>query len=267
MTEFDPDADVEPDDNSVEDISEEAPEQSSNRTFVLVALGLGGLFVIGLICIAIVAFVVLPSRTAGRDSTATAIALNNSSVLTEAVLTANPPTDTAVPTETPLPTNTEEPLVVLPSDTPVIALTAPTDTPVPSDTAGPSPTPSRTPTRVGGLISTEAGGTGTAVAGLLVTGTPGTPGTPKTGTPGDGSGGGGDGATPTRISIGGSTVTATATLISGSGGGSNLTRTPTPTALPDTGFADNVGGPGLFIAAILLVVVLFFARQLRLRNS
>jgi len=265
MTEFDPDADVEPDDNSVEDISEEAPEQSSNRTFVLVALGLGGLFVIGLICIAIVAFVVLPGRTAGRDSTATAIALNNASVLTEAVLTANPPTDTPVPTETPLPTDTEAPIEVLPSDTPVIALTAPTDTPVPSDTAGPSPTPSRTPTRVGGLISTEAGGTGTAVAGLLVSGTPGTPGTPTTGTPGNGSGGG-DGATPTRISIGGSTVTATLTPI-GSGGGDAATRTPTPTALPDTGFADNVGGPGLFIAAILLVVVLFFARQLRLRNS
>ncbi len=79
---------------------------------------------------------------------------------------------------------------------------------------------------------------------------------------------GGGSVTPTRISIGGTgTRTATPTALGGSGGGEGLTRTPTPTALPDTGFADNVGGPGLFIAAIVLVVVLFFARQLRLRNS
>lgn len=262
MTEFDPDADVEPDDNSVEDVAEEAPEQSSNRTFILVALGLGGLFVIGLICIAVVAFVVLPSRTAGRDQTATAIALNNASVLTEAVLTANPPTDTPVPTDTALPpTATDVAIEPLASDTPVIALTAPTDTPVPSDTAGPSPTPSRTPTRVGGLISTAVDGTGTAVAELLVT-----EGTTVAGTAGAGTTVAGS-VTPTRISVGG-TATQTPTSVSGiGGGGDGLTRTPTPTALPDTGFADNVGGPGLFIAAIVLVVVLFFARQLRLRNS
>lgn len=261
MTEFDPDADVEPDDNSVEDVAEEAPEQSSNRTFVLVALGLGGLFVIGLICIAVVAFVVLPGRTQGRDQTATAIAQNNSDVLTQAVLQANPATDTPVPTDTPVATDTEVVIEPVASDTPVIALTAATDTPFPTDTEGPSPTPSRTPTRVGGLISTAVDGTGTAVAELLVT-----PGTGTAGTPG--TGGGGDGSvTPTRISVSGGTATKTPTALGGIGGGDNLTRTPTPTALPDTGFADNVGGPGLFIAAILLVVVLFFARQLRLRNS
>jgi hypothetical protein len=64
----------------------------------------------------------------------------------------------------------------------------------------------------------------------------------------------------------GSTATKTATS-SGTGGGVSVTFTPTPTALPDTGIADNLGGPGLFIAAILFIVVLFFARQLRLRNS
>lgn len=247
MTEFDPEAEVEPEDNAGEDVAEEAPEQASNRTFILVALGLGGLFVIGLICIAIVALVILPSRNTDRNGTATAIALNNSAVLTQAVLTANPASSTPLPTDTPIPTDTPEPLIVQPSDTPVIALTSATDTPQPSNTAGPSPTPSRTPTRVGGLISTAVGGTGTAAAG--------------SGTPGIG-GGAGVTATPTRITIGVGGATATRTPL---GGG--LTRTPTPTALPDTGFADNVGGPGLFIAAVMLVVVLFFARQLRLRNS
>lgn len=39
--------------------------------------------------------------------------------------------------------------------------------------------------------------------------------------------------------------------------------TPTPTGLPDTGFADDVGFPGLILAAFLLVVVIFIARRLR----
>lgn len=257
MTEFDPDAEVEPEDTIEEEVAEEAPEQSSNRTFILVALGLGGLFVIGLICIAIVAFVVLPSRNAGRDQTATAIAQNNSDVLTQAVLIANPATETPVPTNTEPPTATSEVLLPSASDTPVLAPGGPTDTPVPTNTSGPSPTPSRTPTRIGG-------------GGLIGGGTTGTPGTEVAlATTSTEASGGGEGATatPTRIvAVGGATATKTATT-SGTGGGINVTFTPTPTALPDTGFADNVGGPGLFIAAILLIVVLFFARQLRLRNS
>lgn len=247
MTEFDPDAEVEPQDTIEEDVAEEAPEQSSNRTFILVALGLGGLFVIGLICIAIVAFVVLPGRSAGRDQTATAIAQNNSDVLTQAVLIANPATETPPPTNTEPPTATSEVLLPLASDTPVLAPGGPTDTPIPSNTVGPSPTPSRTPTRIGG---------GALIGGGTTTGTPGS--------------GGGEGATatPTRIvAAGGATATKTATSIGGIGGGINVTFTPTPTGLPDTGFADDVGAPGLFIATILLLVVLFFARQLRLRNS
>lgn len=36
-----------------------------------------------------------------------------------------------------------------------------------------------------------------------------------------------------------------------------------PTALSDTGFADNVGVPGLMIGTIILVAVIFLARRLR----
>lgn len=255
MTEFDPDDEVEPEDTIEEETTEEAPEQSSNRTFILVAAGLGGLFVIGLICIAIVAFVVLPGQNAGRNQTATAIANNNSIVLTDAVLTANPATDVPPPTNTEPPTATDAVIGPAVTETPVIAPGGPTDTPTATDTEGPSPTPSRTPTRIG-LIG---GGTDTATPTAEVTETPST--------------GGGDVATetPTRIvAVGGATSTATKTATPatpGTGGGVGATFTPTPTALPDTGFADNIGGPGLFIAAILLIVVLFFARQLRLRNS
>jgi hypothetical protein len=249
MTEFDPEEAVEPQDNQGEETTEEAPEQSSNRTFILVALGLGGLFIIGLICIAIVALVIVPGQSGSRNQTATAIAQNNADVRTQAFLQANPATATPLPTDTEVPSDTPPPALVQPSDTPVIALNPVTDTPLPTDTAGPSPTPSRTPTRISGLVGTAVGGTGTAIASI---------------------GGGASGTltgTPTRISFGGGTATKTATPTALGGGGEGLTRTPTPTALPDTGFADNVGGPGLFIAAVLLVVVLFFARQLRLRNS
>lgn len=39
--------------------------------------------------------------------------------------------------------------------------------------------------------------------------------------------------------------------------------TPTPTGLPDTGFADEFGIPGLVAVAFLLVAVIFLARRLR----
>jgi hypothetical protein len=41
------------------------------------------------------------------------------------------------------------------------------------------------------------------------------------------------------------------------------TTTPTATALPDTGFADDVGIPGLFALAGALLLVIIFARRLR----
>jgi len=43
--------------------------------------------------------------------------------------------------------------------------------------------------------------------------------------------------------------------------------TPTPTALPDTGFIDDVGLPGLLGLAAALVLVVFIVRRLRLSAS
>jgi len=45
----------------------------------------------------------------------------------------------------------------------------------------------------------------------------------------------------------------------------NSTQTiiPTSTALPNTGFADDVGIPGMFLMALALVVVIFLVRRLR----
>jgi LPXTG-motif cell wall-anchored protein len=45
-----------------------------------------------------------------------------------------------------------------------------------------------------------------------------------------------------------------------------LTQTPfvTVTQLPDTGFGDNVGIPGLLALAASLIVIIFLARRLRM---
>jgi len=59
------------------------------------------------------------------------------------------------------------------------------------------------------------------------------------------------------------TVIAQATLAAAGGGGG----TPTATALPSTGFADEVGLPGLVLLGVLLVVVVIVSRQLRMRST
>ena len=43
--------------------------------------------------------------------------------------------------------------------------------------------------------------------------------------------------------------------------------TPTPTGLPDSGFADDVGIPGMIALAAALIVVIFLARRLRTASS
>lgn len=46
-------------------------------------------------------------------------------------------------------------------------------------------------------------------------------------------------------------------------GGAGASGTPTTTELPNTGFADEVGLPGLAIGAVALLLVIFVARRLR----
>lgn len=55
------------------------------------------------------------------------------------------------------------------------------------------------------------------------------------------------------------TVGAGLTLVAAS----TATILPTSTALPTSGFADEIGLPGLVIAALVLVAVIFLARRLR----
>jgi len=60
------------------------------------------------------------------------------------------------------------------------------------------------------------------------------------------------------------TATVSALLTQQAG---SLTTTPTATGLPDTGFADDFGIPGMIALAAALVVVIFLARRLRAVNS
>jgi hypothetical protein len=62
------------------------------------------------------------------------------------------------------------------------------------------------------------------------------------------------------------TVAALLTMAAG-GANATATRAATITALPTTGFADEVGLPMLLVAGVVLLGVLFLARRLRLMGS
>lgn len=230
---------------------------SSNLPFLIAAGGMVLVFCIGIGAIIAYAVFLRPSGGAGvANATADAINQTNTAVFLAATQTAiGPPTGTAAPTDTPGPTEaiptTAAPVVAgdtEPAPTRIVATREPTNTPAPDGTQTNTPTPlvelpdlsgtniASTPTRLPTLPS------GGGIAGGVVTVTPfgggsgsGTGGTPggSSGTPGSDTGGG----------VTGGFVTAT--------------------ALPDTGLLDDVGGPGLVVAGIVLVLALVVVRWLR----
>ena len=164
------------------------PEESSNRTFLLAAAGIGGLLILSMICLAVYALVLAPRQRAARNQQSTEIVLENTRVAQSLTETAAAARGTASPTatRTPAPTasNTPTQVVVLPSNTPVLATVDPV--------------------------------TATAAAQL------------------------------------------TAQAIAQA-----MTPSATPTALPSTGFAEDVGLPGLVLVGGLLIVVVVVARRIR----
>ncbi len=82
-----------------------------------------------------------------------------------------------------------------------------------------------------------------------------------------------DTATPDFAAVGGDpisrteTVAALLTMAAGGGDGGAGVGTTTTTALPTTGFADEVGLPGLLGLSVLLVAVIFFVRRMRVSGS
>jgi len=167
---------------------EPQPEESTNRTFVLVAGILGGVLILSLVCIAVYAMVFLPRNRDAKSTQEAEIFAQNTEVAMWSAMTAEAEAWTATPSATAT--------IVPKTATPVLA---PTDTPVMEEEGAAALDDPRTAT-VAALLTQQA---------------------------------------------------------------QNLTRTPVSTALPDTGFVDNVGIPGLVALAASLVLVIFLARRLR----
>ena len=100
------------------------PEESGNRTFIIVAGILGAITLLALVCIAIYAFVLLPRQRAQREDEIARLNAQNTQVALAITQTsdaammpeAEPATDTPEPAE---PTSTSTPVVAVPTNTPV----------------------------------------------------------------------------------------------------------------------------------------------------
>jgi LPXTG-motif cell wall-anchored protein len=120
-------------DDDLEQPSEEEalPEESSNRTFLIIAAALGGIALIALVCIAIYALVLWPRAREGQTSQRATLEAQNTEVAviiastsTSAAETAIAAGFTATPTRTPLrptdtPTSSPTPVVAIPSPSPL----------------------------------------------------------------------------------------------------------------------------------------------------
>jgi len=147
------------------DFEVDEPETSSkgggsNRVFVIVAIGLIGLIIIGLLGIAGYWALIRPRAQEKANTQNTQVVAEATAVAQQTLMV---PTDTPVPTHTPVPTNTPVPTPTpRATNTPVIR---PTDTAVP----GAVPTPTRTPVGGGQTPQTGIGGlTAVLAAAVLV---------------------------------------------------------------------------------------------------
>ncbi|MCS6993432.1 MAG: hypothetical protein N2117_09360 [Anaerolineales bacterium] len=187
---------------------EEAGEEEgegSNRTFLFIAIALGVIILLTLICGSILTFTVfLPAQNNARatQTEQAMLALNMTQAAEQtAIVQAFTPTPTF--TETPTPAPTATPVILFPTETPTtIAVDPATATVQALETRRAQVNLTATAQATAGLTGTPR----TAVAGAL---------------------------------------------------------TASPTALSQTGFADEVGLPGLFIAAVILLAIILLARRLR----
>lgn len=172
--------DYDPIDDAFED-EEEAPEESSNRTFLFVAGGLGVLILAALLCVVGYVFINANTNRANEAAAQTQAALQEATIQAALTQTSVVQAQTQAAATATLP----------PTNTPVIV----------EATATPSETPNPATATVGAAF--------------------------------------------TQIAV------STQTII------------PTSTALPNTGFADEVGLPAMFVMTLALVIVILLARRLR----
>ncbi len=184
-----------------EDGDEEEEGEGSNRAFLIIAIVLGVIILLTLICGTILAFTVfIPAQNARTTEQAlAAFSATETAVIVEQTAVAQSFTPTPTMTDTPTPEPTATPVILFPTET------------QPVETVDPA----------------------TATVQAL----------------------------ETRLAEVNRTATAQAT--SGTTTPAAGAGTPSPTALSQTGFADEVGLPGLFIAAVILLAVILLARRLR----
>ena len=181
----------------------EPPDESGNRTFLIIGGIFAALIFLTLVIMALWFFVLGPKFTAQRNlalsetQTANAQAIQNLTATAQAAAASLTP----LPSATPTLMNTPVPNTPTATETPVLAMNSPLPTPT-------------------------IDATGTAVAA------------------------------ETQLAAGTMTVAAM-----------NLTPLASPTAaataMPKTGFFDQVGLPSLIILAVALLVVIFVARRMR----
>jgi hypothetical protein len=112
------------------EVGEPLPEESSNRTFVMVAGGLGALLVLSMICLGVYALVIAPAQQERALQQPTEIALQNTQTALDLTATAEAEeatetpeaTDTPEPSATPTETATPTEVVVIPTETPFTTL-------------------------------------------------------------------------------------------------------------------------------------------------
>lgn len=221
----------------------EQPEggEGNNRTFLFAAIGLGAIVLLSLICMAVYALLILPGQQvkakATSDANLAAIALaTNVSMETQAAVLF---TATMAPSETPAPLPTETLVVVFATPTVIVAPT--TEPATATFEAMQTTVANNILTAAATSAGSNALGAGTAAAssGTKVAGA----GTPA--------------AAGTKAAVlTGPEATAAAQ------GTQTSVALGTP-RMPSTGFADEVGLPGLFVISIILVAVILLARRMR----
>jgi len=182
----------------------EKPEggESSNRTFLIAAIVLGGIVLLSLVCMAVYALLIMPGQRASAQATSDA----NAAAITQAVMVQAQTQEAALFTPTLPPTETQAPE---PTETLVVVFA--------------SQTPSVVPTQDPATSTVEA--------------------------------------LQTQLAV--SQATATVAKDAATAGTLAVSGTPGKQTLAKTGFADEFGLPGLFLAAMVLIAVIMLARNLR----
>ncbi len=206
-----------------------AAASGNNRNFLIAAGIIGGVFLIGLIVMGIMAASILPQRQAALRAQQELVEQQNMATAEAATQEAFAYAQAQLPSPTVPPTATLPP----PTNTPVVVVDTPTPEPPPAENKAEMPAPA---------VQTEMAATQAAGGGQVATLAPGAARTATLA------------VLLTQVAAGNQTAQPAA------GGGVAATST----ALPSTGFADEVGLPGLFAAAMGLLVLILLARSLRL---